>query len=374
MWKDKLEVRIPIQKLLIASVLTIIPISVAGLYSITHSDAELEQAIGESYQTIARSSAAEVSQVIHELVRSVGSIAVESAILDAVNASNGAYQGQSDQSIAARIQSIDKAWLTPAAERIVNGILNSTASKLLRRHRTVDGRFLRITVTDAKGATVAATHKTIDYYQADEKYWQDIYAEGKGAISVTDILFDEITKSFYVGIGAPILEEGTSRFLGTVDALVDVSGIFPVVNRVQLGNTSRAIIVKDDGTIIAAPHVNLAEKAKSEEYQAAEEEIHAPESPGNGYLVTAIRGGPQTLIAYADTGLRRDYRNLGWVVLVAQDASEAFAPIRVAGRLIALMSLLGFGMVTLLAVYFALHREREFDEIGEIATEAAGKT
>ena len=49
---------------------------------------------------------------------------------------------------------------------------------MLRRQRDFDRRFLRITVTDAKGATVAATHKTLDYYQADEEFWQNISVPG----------------------------------------------------------------------------------------------------------------------------------------------------------------------------------------------------
>jgi hypothetical protein len=40
-------------------------------------------------------------------------------------------------------------------------------------------------VTDARGGTVAATHKTLDYYQADEEFWQNIYASGRGAVSIT---------------------------------------------------------------------------------------------------------------------------------------------------------------------------------------------
>jgi membrane protease subunit (stomatin/prohibitin family) len=43
------------------------------------------------------------------------------------------------------------------------------------------------TVTDQKGAVVAATHKTLDYFQADEDFWQAAYAQGRGAINLTDI-------------------------------------------------------------------------------------------------------------------------------------------------------------------------------------------
>ena len=97
----------------------------------------------------------------------------------------------------------------------------STKLWLARRDHELDPRILRITVTDAKGANVAMSHKTLDYYQADEEYWQNIYAQGRGAISVTDILYDQATKANYIGIGVPVTEEGSSQLIGTLDALVD---------------------------------------------------------------------------------------------------------------------------------------------------------
>jgi len=38
-------------------------------------------------------------------------------------------------------------------------------------------------------------------------------------VNLTDLLYDDLTKSHYIGVGVPILEEGTNRFLGAVDAL-----------------------------------------------------------------------------------------------------------------------------------------------------------
>src|SRR4030095_1717976 len=108
----------------------------------------------------------------------VAAIALEPVVLSAVASSNRSYGGLSDASITAKIEKMDKEWTTPAAETFVKEMLSSPASRLLRRHRELDPRILRITITDTRGATVAATHKTLDYYQADEEYWQNIYAQG----------------------------------------------------------------------------------------------------------------------------------------------------------------------------------------------------
>ena len=367
--EEKFELRVSLPKLLIGLLLTVVPISVLGLYSITQSQKSLERTIGHYFKTIAEGTAVETAHFITDRVTDVGVIAAQPAIIEAVLASNRSYQGMTDAAIAARIEKIDKTWNTTAADSIVKEMLATRASRLLRRDHDLDPRILRITVTDAKGANAAMSHKTLDYYQADEEYWQNIYAQGRGAISVTDILYDEATKSNYIGIGFPVFEEGSSQFIGTLDALVDVSAIFPIVNQVRIGSSGRTILVKEDGTVISAPHANLAMKLKSDEHAAMQEALRT--SPGReiGYVVADIRGSGQNLIGFADTGLKRNFGKLGWIILVCQNTSEAFAPIRTVARLLAFMSLLGLVMVIMVAAWFALHRKQPLTEIGDLRKE-----
>ena len=370
---ESFEIRIPFQKLLIGLALALVPLSAVGLYSITQTDKSLEKTIGSHFKTIADTTAAEIAQYIHDRVVDVGQIANDPAVTSAVVASNRSYRGVSDDAVASKFQRLDKIWNTPAASPFVEEILSSPASRLLRRHRDLDLRFLRITVSDERGATVAATHKTLDYAQADEKYWLNIYAQGRGAISLTDVLYDEVTKSNYIGVGVPVLEENSSRFIGTVDALVDISTLFPIVNRAQIGPAGRIILVKEDGTVISAPHMTLSMKQKSAEYRAAQEAMGTLRGQQIGYTVAEVPAMGRNLIAFADTGLKRDYSNLAWFVVVCQSTSEAFAPIRLVDRLIISVSLMALALLTLLLVYFALHRKEPFAEIGELHHEAAAK-
>jgi hypothetical protein len=273
----------------------------------------------------------------------------------------------SDQAVAARIEQTEKSWNTPAAAALVERTLSSPSSRLLRRYRDLDRRFLRITVTDEKGAVIAATHKSLDYYQADEDFWQAIFAQGRGSINLTDILYDDVTKSHYIGVGVPIIEEGSNRFIGAVDALLEVSSVFPVVNRTQLGAGSRTLLVKEDGTVISAPQVNLAMKVKSDEHAAVQDALASIGARTSGYIVGNLKAGGSHLIGFADTGLKKDYGNLGWMVLLAQESSEAFAPIRMVGRMLSFMALLGLLTVVFLAVYFSLHRKPAYTDMDALA-------
>jgi hypothetical protein len=341
---------------------TILPISIAGLYSISQSEAAMKADTGNHFKTIAESTAAEISQFIHDRLGDVAVLAVEPTIVDTVLAANRSYGGMSEAAITGRMQQVEESWNRPASEPLVKGILSSRASAFLRRFRDLDRRFLRVTVTDEKGGTVAATHKTIDYYQADEEFWQDIYAGGRGGVSITDVLYDELTKSHYIGIGVPVLEEGSQRFLGAVDALVDISSLLALANRMQASAGGRILLVKDDGTVIVGPQLNLAMNVKSGEYAALADDPGTANRQ-SGYAVTDVSGGGRTLIGFADTGLKRDYGKLGWVVLVSQSTAEAFRPMRYVGRLLAFMSLLGLGAIALLGAYFGMHRDLHFADI-----------
>jgi hypothetical protein len=367
---DRLEIRISAAKLLIAMLVVITPLCAFGLIAMTRADRALEGTIGNHFKTIAEHGASEVSQFIHDRVTDVGVMALESSIADAVVGANSEYEGKSDAAIAAQVQQLEKVWNTPASEPLVGKILASPASRMLRRQRDFDRRFLRITVTDARGGTVAATHKTLDYYQADEEFWQNIYASGRGAVSITDILYDDVTKASYIGIGAPILEETSNRFLGVVDALVDVTAVFSAVQRTQFAPTARMLLIKDDGAVIAGPGVNLAMKMTSPDYAAVKERLQTLPGRQAGYAVPDTSSGRQ-IIGFADTGLKRDYGNLGWLVVSAQDADEAFSPVRTVQRLLGFMSFFGLAAVTLLGVYVWLHRPAAYVDLGDVGQPAA---
>jgi hypothetical protein len=358
--KEPFELHVSFKRLLIGLLITVVPISVVGLYAITKSDSELQRTIGTHYKVLAETTARAVEQFVHDRVVNVGAVADESLVVAAAEASNRLLAPVSEEALAERIRDVEQGWNGIPSASIVSGILSSDAAGRLRRYLELDPRFLRITVTDARGVTVAATHKTLDYFQADEEFWQAIHAEGRGAVSVTKILYDEVTKSSYVGVGVPIVEESTGRFIGAVDALVDVSSLFGVVNQSHPPLNLRTTLVTEEGVVISAPDVNLSMKLVSEEFVAVRDSLTTLSGRQTGYVVTHVTGEDKRVIGFADTGLKEDYQNLGWVVLVSQDARAAFASIRLVGRLLGLLALLGLAMVTLLVVYFSLHRKDEY--------------
>ncbi|MGQ9919110.1 MAG: cache domain-containing protein [Bryobacteraceae bacterium] len=356
---DRYELRIPLRRLLTGLMLTVIPICAIGLIVVSRAGQALDRQWGRYFRTIAEFTASEVATFFHERILAVGTLAADPLIVETVKRANAAYGGRSEQAISERISQIEREWNTPKGEIHARPILSNAAARLMVKWRDRDRRFLRLTLTDKQGAVVAATHKTLDYFQADEDFWQAIYAQGRGAVHITDVLYDDVTKSYYVGLGVPVMDDESNTFIGALDALIEVSSIFPLLHRLDLGPTSRMLLVKGDGTVIHAPNVLLSMNVKSAEFHAAQESMAAGPSRWPGYVIAPLPGGETVIIGYGSPGLEESFPNLNWRVLVAQNTRDAFAPTRGILRLLYLMIGAGLAGVTLVAMYFALHRRRE---------------
>lgn len=367
---DRYELRIPLRRLLTGLMLTVIPICAIGLIVVSRAGQALDHHWGHYFRTIAEFTASEVAMFFHERILAVGTLAADPLIVETVKRANAAYDGRPEQAVSECISQIEREWNTLRGEAHARRVLSNAAARLLVKWRERDRRFLRLTLTDKQGAVVAATHKTLDYFQADEDFWQAIYALGRGAVHVTDVLYDDVTKSYYVGLGVPVIDEETNTFIGALDALVEVSSIFPLLHRLDLGPTSRMVLVKGDGTVIHAPNVNLSMNVKSAEFFAAQESMATGPSRWPGYVIAPLPGGETVIIGYGSPGLEESFPNLNWRVLVAQNTREAFAPTRGVLRLLYLMIAAGLAAVTLLAMYFALHRQRELAHLEQEAEEA----
>lgn len=367
------EPRIPYTRVLIILICIIVPVSIYGLYTISTANSSMEETIGSQFKVLADSNAHEISVFIHDRVAEAAMIAAAPVVAETIRTANARYRGMGEEAVQQRIQNIEEVWSKPAGDAWVKEIVGNPASTYLRNMLKLDPRFLRMTVTDERGATVAATHKTLDYYQADEEFWQGIFAGGRGAVSVTDVLHDELTRANYVGIGVPILEPGTERLIGTLDALVDVSMVSQIVQRSSLGPGSRMSLVKADGTIISAPNTTLAMNMQSQDFDAVSEVLATQQGRSKGYVVATFPSGGEHLVAVSDTGLKADYKLLDWYVLVAQDTRQAFAPIRSANTLISFVALAGLVFLTLLVVVYDLHRKRAYVDIEEATAQSALK-
>jgi Cache domain len=351
------DVQISLQKLLTGLIIVIVPLSIFGLYLTSNADKNLEQTTGMQFRTIALTDAATTAQFIGDRISDVSAIAADTAIVDAVKASDRQYLGAGEEAIAARIQKIEGQWDTPSADSLVKDMLSSRASRWLQQQRSLNRRLLKIIVSDENGASVAATGKPVHYAEADQQRWQAVYAGGKGAVNVTEVRYDASTQSDYVDIAVPVLEEESGRFMGVVSALVDISGLFSVFAQQHFGHSGRVMLVTSKGTIVNAPNVTPDLRLMSEEYGTVHDALATTEGRQTGYVKAATSNG-DSLVGFADTELKRSQPNLDWVILVSQHEREALAPVRVLAQFAVAMVVLALLMLTGLLAYLWTQRQQ----------------
>jgi len=360
---DSLEFRTSLQKLLVGLVLILVPLTVFGFYVAMQGDSHIRQANGENFRSLTLNAAESTSEFIARCVTDVSVIANSPGPVQAVAVANRQYEHLSEEAVRAKLGAIDRAWESAETDGLSAKILTSDLAHQLRRMRELNPTLLKITIADVAGAPVAATDRPAHYSQTDREFWRMLSSGGSGAISVSDLRYDDQSRLYYVSIAYPILQEGTGRFIGAVTATVDVSPLFAQLNRRQIGRTGRLFLVNEDGTVIEAPRVTPAMKVKSEEYAAIHDALGSLRGREAGYIFATLSNGESYLIGFADTGLKEAYANLPWIVLASQEAREVTGPVRNMTVFALLVMILAMLILSLLAAYVFLHRKQELEDI-----------
>ena len=335
---DRLEVRVSITKLLFSLIVVIVPLSIVGLILTGRSEKSLDNAIGSDLKTMAQLYSEDASQFMLDRVNEVMAMAIDPAIVQAVS--------------------------KPSAAPAGGGMLRNNASQVLRQRRDLDPRLLRVVATDANGTVVAATHNPATASYAQNELWQAAFNKGQGVIKIGDILFDELTKAYYVTIGVPISDPVSSASIGVLSAAVNISNLLARFQQSHIANGARAMLVNENGAIVSGPNADVFSHVQSEEFAILRDSLGSPQGSQNGWITADLPAG-RHLLGYANTGLKRNYENLGWLVIVAQDERQALAPTRQLAQFAMLMVVLGFLMVLLLCVYYYLHHTQRFAHLTE---------
>lgn len=342
---DRLEVRLSLTKVLLVLIVVIVPLSILGLVLTERSDRSLDNSIANDFKSMAQLYSNQVSTYMRDRVADAIILASNPEIV-------GAASGHGGQATSAA------AHATSTAGQAA-GMLNSTASQLLRFRRTQDPRFLDLTVADQNGNVVAASQQPIKTNYAQDATWQAAYNNGQGKPRVGDIVADEFTKEDYVNVAVPVTDQGSGATIGVLTAAVNVTPLLTEFQKGALGSGARAALVNEDGTIISAPNTDVFARAKSADFDALRDALGTIQPTQAGAQRATLANGPY-LIGFAGTGLKQLSDNLGWFVLVSQEEHQAAAPIRELVRFALIMVVLALFMLTLLCVYYFLHRAQKF--------------
>lgn len=328
---------------LIITVLLTLTLAGATFVTIHIVQSTLRDQIGENFQSQAESLSDSVSLFLFEKMSELQVLVSLDSMREPVAARNASYGGSTSE-ILAEILSLDARWVEAADDDPL--ILNTTADSaaLNPAGRELAG-FLEsfpahteVFVTDRYGATIAATGRLSDYYQADEEWWQAAWNNGAGAVYVSDPEFDESAGVTALLMAVPIYDHDARTLLGVLRSTLNVEELFDVVGSVSFGETGHAVLLDGSGEVIFDP------RSQTEPFTAslgsAESQALAEGHSGSVASSDTITGYASLLngravpgdatAAYVDAS--DAIGSLDWTAVIQQDSSEALASVNLINR------------------------------------------
>ncbi|WP_100550512.1 cache domain-containing protein [Caedibacter taeniospiralis] len=123
-----------------------------------------------------------------------------------------------------RYQSLDQSMQKSRDTFNVQLLLYNACAIELKQFQAEHSAFVEIFVTDLSGMNVCQTNMTTDFYQADERWWQQAYNEGKGKICYGEISYDASAAEIVAPIYMPIYEK--HKLIGLAKALVSIHDLY----------------------------------------------------------------------------------------------------------------------------------------------------
>ncbi len=311
-------------KLLAGFVPVVLLMTVMGLYSVHTGEKSLENSVGKTSIFLAEEMLKTINRDIYlkgEALRVHTSHFLFQKILMESN-----RQFEEFGNVSAWIDGKEKAWvsvpggeITPFMKGLIENPLSDSIRKEIAQYyerRYGYPVFGEIFVTNRFGAVIAETHKTLDYRQDDESWWQVARESG---FSVGNVAYDESSRTYAISLGIRIVD-ATGDFAGVMKAVVDTKGI---VREAEMATkkyeTTRVQVITEDGRLIYS----------TKAFQFLED------LSGTGFFKKIRREngtflgdseGKKILYSYARSQGYRGFQGLGWILVVGHDVQEVLAP------------------------------------------------
>lgn len=162
--------------------------------------------------------AAETPQGVKDLSVKLSDYGNDPVIVAAVKAANA------EDKTPEQIKAMDEKWQGEAGiADYMQSMMDSECGKHLEEIKSGAGYLTEIFVMDKQGANVCMSDKTSDYWQGDEDKFTKSFADGKGAVHIGDVKFDESSQAYTTQVSVPVKDGGAT--IGAITFGVDVEEI-----------------------------------------------------------------------------------------------------------------------------------------------------
>ncbi|MFQ5739807.1 MAG: cache domain-containing protein [Acidobacteriota bacterium] len=283
---------------------------------------------------------ATLSRYLQRMIVQVATIGTVPAVRSAVLRSN-------PRKVTSEEEEIESEWAKLDANKSVRlrDLLGNSVSRFLRDYTQIAPSFREIIVTDLYGRVVAATNKTSDYFQADERWWAYAYREGAGGHFLGDIYLDKSAGIYAIEIAEPIMDPTTNTAVGVVKGVLKAQEIFGLVNSVDVGRNGYAALMRGDGAVIVSHWATVT----NQEHFPHFEEIRAAATNKQSSVVVG-EGRDRLFVGLPRSRLVETYPELDWYLIAHEpydDAFAGFAELNKYYTYVILVSILGIGALSM---------------------------
>lgn len=341
-----------LQKKFVASLLIVgfTPGIVALFATYLYSTQALKNAIGDSFQQLASSTARRVEVMIDDEIDEARHLTeAPLTVRFAVRASNQSYLRESEPAVRARLLERSARWeqFRSGSERTLPAFINQRTLLYIQSWLAIrPGEYNNIVVSDARGALVASTGSSAGYLHENELWWREAFAEGRGGIFVSDI-YEQTPGLYLLDIAVPILDETGRRAIGVAKFEVRRDSLMKAIMEIRVGERGHGMLLNTEGTPLICPV--LPPKAHLINDPLMRQLMQT--KPGWVIAEDDAHGGYNSIVGFAPINFTNTLTatSLGgnkWYAFVRQDPAETYAPVY---TLLKTVGMIGFGMVTVLA-------------------------
>lgn len=120
-----------------------------------------------------------------------------------------------------QIKDTDTRWRnTDGIDRFMLDLMSNDLALVLHNFEHSHGYIVETFVMDNKGANVAQTARTSDYWQGDEAKFTESYGNGRGAVHYGDVEYDASVDEIVIQISIPVMDG--ERAVGAVTCAVSL--------------------------------------------------------------------------------------------------------------------------------------------------------
>ncbi len=323
-----------------------VPGIVALLATYLYSTDSLKHSIGNGFQEIARSTAIRIAASVDtEIDRARRLASVPVLIRQMVQKANRDYAGKKEAEVIGLLQAKEARW-----RKLGPGGLppeRAETTTFLKNWTREAGHYVRVVITDRRGALVASSDPETPFLYAKAEWWQETALGDSTTAYVSSLHLDPLLNEYVFEVAVPIPGEDPREPIGAVGLVVRRDVLMNTILPIRVGETGHGMLMDTEGTPLICPVLPPTA------HLIPEALLNQLASDTPLWLVADddAHGGHNSIVGAAPVRFAHKLSPLSlggfqWFSFVRQQPEETYAPIY---NLLVTVGLIGFGLVVVLS-------------------------